>query len=138
MSAGFLVKTYYYETGTCEALHSFFSTISFHLEKEGWGTEYPLIMDELYNGRILNKDVDDAYAELKLIKTRLRDMEPGKVIWDINDLSKVNPNGNPLNPDIDSLGTYFRCPDGRTYIELLKLALQEAKANNEDVQLFNI
>jgi len=41
MSVGFLVDCFFYEVGRGDFLHSFFSTISYQLEKEGWGTKYP-------------------------------------------------------------------------------------------------
>ncbi len=52
MGIGLNVGDFYYEIGSGDFLHSFFSTISFHLEPEGWGTKYPYLMNELYQGSL--------------------------------------------------------------------------------------
>ena len=64
MTVGILVDCFYYELGHSDFVHSFFSTISYHLEKEGWGTKYPLIMNELYNDTLNWDDVSVAKSNL--------------------------------------------------------------------------
>lgn len=38
MAVGFKVKYYWYQIGSGELLHSFFSTICFRLENRQWGS----------------------------------------------------------------------------------------------------
>ena len=48
MAVGFFFDCFYYEVGHVDFLHSFFSTISYHLEPNGWGTKYPKLLNDLY------------------------------------------------------------------------------------------
>lgn len=44
MAVGLKVKFYWYQIGTGDFLHSFFSTIAYNLENSKWGSKYPFIM----------------------------------------------------------------------------------------------
>lgn len=73
MGVGFKVKYYWFQVGHSDFLHSFFSTISYHLEPYGWGTKYPYLMKELYNGKLDDKYVMAAIMELEEIRERLKE-----------------------------------------------------------------
>ncbi|RYI28804.1 hypothetical protein EVU96_12790 [Bacillus infantis] len=87
MAAGILADCFFYELGHSDFIHSFFSTISYHLEEEGWGTKYPLLMNELYNGKL----VSVVKAELFGIEKELSKQSPADVIWEKGDISKMPP-----------------------------------------------
>ena len=103
MAVGFKVKYYWYQIGRGDFLHSFFSTVAYNLENENWGSRFPIIMNELYQGKMSWMNVDKAIAELNVIKEELKAFSPDKVIWDIEDLSKQPPWGNNISKDITSL-----------------------------------
>lgn len=44
MGISFIVGNISYEIGHPDFFHSFFSTISYHLEPNGWGSKYPILM----------------------------------------------------------------------------------------------
>lgn len=50
MAVGFKVGYYWFQVGTSDFLHSFFSTICIRLEHGKWGSVYPKLMEELYQG----------------------------------------------------------------------------------------
>ena len=114
MVVGFKVKYYWYQVGHGDFLHSFFSTISYHLEQNGWGTEYPFILNELYNGKLENKNID---CELEEIIKKLQKLSPSQVIWDIEDLSKRPPWSGNINKDITNL--LIITSDGENLIDML-------------------
>lgn len=53
-----------YEIGTVSFFKSFFSTIYVHLEAERWGSRFPVVMKELYSGRLKPERANDALREL--------------------------------------------------------------------------
>ena len=129
----FRVGCIMYEIGTASFLHSFFSTVAYRLENNRWGSKFPVIMNELYQGKLSYKNVPVAKAELTQIKKDLTMFSPNKVIWDIEDLSKQPPWGNNISNEISSLENYFITCDGRDFIEVFNMALDTAIELKEDV-----
>ena len=138
MAVGFKVKYYWYQVGHGDFLHSFFSTISYQLELNGWGTEYPFLLNELYNGKLDNKNIDSAINELEAIKKKLQDFNPSQVIWDIDDLSKSPPWGDNISKDITNLSNYFVTSEGEDLIGILMKALEKGQKTNSDVYIENL
>ncbi|EWG08814.1 immunity 70 family protein [Cytobacillus firmus] len=138
MAVGFKVKYYWYQVGHGDFLHSFFSTISYHLEQNGWGTEYPFLLNELYNGKLENKNIDSAINELEAIKKKLQKFSPSQVIWDIEDLSKRPPWGDNISKDITNLSNYFITSEGEDLIDMLMKALEKGQKTNSDVYIESI
>ena len=52
MAVGFTVGFYYYSIGSADFLHSFFSTVAVNLEGGKWGSRFPVLMNELYQGKL--------------------------------------------------------------------------------------
>ena len=135
MAVGFKVKFYWYQVGNGEFLNSFFSTVGYHLEGMQWGSRFPAIMNELYRGQLDLKNVDQAMAELSVIKRELQNFSPNKVVWDIDDLSKQPPWGNNISKDITSLSNYFVTSEGDDLLQLLYHALEKAKKVESTVEI---
>jgi hypothetical protein len=91
LAVGFRIDFLWYQVGHGDFLHSFFSTISYHLEPKGWGSRYPYLMKHLYQGKLSWKDVPKAIEEVKNIRTELEKVAPDKVVWDIEDLCDILP-----------------------------------------------
>lgn len=124
---GFKVKFYWYQIGSGDFLHAFFSTVAYNLENMKWGSRFPVIMKELYQGHLPKEHVDAAIGELAVISAELRDLSPDHVIWDIEDLSKQPPWGNDISEDITDLSNYFVTSDGEDFLTILLHALEKAK-----------
>lgn len=138
MAVGFSVGFYWFQIGTGDFLHSFFSTVAFNLENKKWGSRFPIIMNKLYQGKLEVEVVDKAIEELKVIQEELKAYGPGKVIWDIEDLSKQPPWGNEISKDITDLSNYFVTSDGEDFLSIFFRALVKAKENNTSIQIQSI
>lgn len=138
MAVGFSVDFYWYQVGHGEFLHSFFSTIAYNLESAEWGSKYPLLMNHLYQGKLEASEVSDALAEVREIQLKLKEYEPDKVVWDIEDLSVQPPWGSDISEDITDLSNYFVTSDGEDLITLLLHALEKAKELNLPIEIESI
>ncbi len=138
MTVGFRIDFIWYEIGTSDFLHAFFSTISFHLEPKGWGSVYPYLMKQLYDGRLNWKDVNSAIHEVHDIRKKLEKYGSKEVIWDIEDLKKEPPWGNHISQDITSLSNYFVTSDGRDLFDVLIMALNDSLELKVDVEIVSI
>lgn len=130
---GLQVEFYWYQIGTASFLHSFFSTVCFRLEQGNWGSKFPRLMNDLYQGRLKSESVKDTLMELKEIKQKLAKFPPSDVIWDIEDLSARPPWGDNISPDITNLSNYFVTSDGEDFLLILQHALEKALEMNSDL-----
>ena len=138
MSVGFTVKYYWYQIGTGDFLHSFFSTIAYNLEDGKWGSKYPVIMNELYSGDLKSNRIELAIEELDLIVPELRKLKPNKVVWDIEDLTKQPPWGDNISSEITDLSNYYVTSDGADFITILRHPLEKGIKIHADVKIENI
>ena len=132
---GFTVGFYWFQIGTGDFLHSFFSTVALRLENGLWGSKYPIIMNELYQGELPANKTDLAIDELIQIKEGLRGLSSEQVVWDIEDLSKQPPWGNKISPDITDLSSYFVTSDGEDFIGVLERALKTAAEEGDALKI---
>lgn len=135
MAVGFKVDFFWYQIGSGDFLHSFFSTVAYNLEKGKWGKRFPVVMNELYKGKIDNSKINKAIKEVKIIKKELKKYSPDKVVWDIDDLSKQPPWGNNISNDITDLSNYFVTSDGEDFITIFMNALEEAKEMDTSIEI---
>lgn len=135
MAVGFEVGYYWYQIGSGDFLHSFFSTIAVDLENENWGIRFPIIMNELYKGKIELEHIDTAIEELKNIKSELKSFSIDNVVWDFEDRSKSAPWGDNISDDILNLSNYFITSDGEDFITIFMHALIQAKELGEPITI---
>lgn len=138
MAVGFKVKYYWYQIGHSDFLHSFFSTVAFNLEDGKWGSRFPIIMKELYSGKICKENICKAIDELKIIRDELKDFGPEKVVWDIDDLSKQPPWGDSISDEITDLSNYYVTSEGVDFITVFTCALEKAKEADVEILIKNI
>lgn len=138
MAVGLKIDFLWYQIGTPDFLHSFFSTISYNLEDSKWGSKYPILMNELYQGKLSWKNANKAIEELNLIRKELKRFSPDYVVWDIDDISKLPPWGKNISSDITDLSNYFVTSDGRDLIEIIIMALNDSISEKTDVEIINI
>ncbi|MDX1527868.1 MAG: immunity 70 family protein [Gammaproteobacteria bacterium] len=119
MGVGLRVGNITTEVGTGDFLHAFFSTVSFHLERDGWGSRFPELFNELYQGDLPPEHCDKVLADLETIKSELASLEPGQVVWDIDNLEAQPPWGDHISEEITSLANYFVTSGGRDLFEVL-------------------
>lgn len=138
MAVGFKVKYYWFQIGNGDFLHAFFSTVAYNLENRKWGSRFPIIMNELYQGKVKHEDTEKAIKELNIIKLELQTISPDKVVWDIEDLSKQPPWGSNISKDITDLSNYFVTSDGNDFITVFFHALEKAKDVNSEMEIKSI
>jgi 2,3-bisphosphoglycerate-dependent phosphoglycerate mutase len=135
MAVGIRVGSVTSEIGTPSFLNAFFSTISVRCEPDGWGSQFPLLMNDLYQGRLSHKNARAALAELTAVKQLLEGFPPSAVVWDIDDLSARPPWGGEIAEEITSLGNYFVSSTGRDLFELLEESLSAAADMQRDATI---
>lgn len=135
MAVGFKVMFFWYQIGTGDFLHSFFSTVACNLENGQWGSRFPVIMNELYQGKLARENIDKATKELRVIKQELQKFGPEKIVWDIDDLSKQPPWGRNISKDITDLSNYFVTSGGDDFLTVFAHALEKAKEVNSAMEI---
>jgi len=135
---GFKANYLWFPVGTGSLLHSFFSTITYHLEPKGPRSKYPLIVGDLYQGKLLLKDINAAIHEVEEIRMLLKEIPPEKVIWDLEDLDKAPPWGNDISDEITDLSNYFVTSDGVDLFEKLLSALVKAHEFEFDLEIVSL
>ena len=126
MAVGFTVKRYWYTIGGGDFLHAFFSTVCGRLENEQWGSKYPYIMQELYQGKLSAEHLQQAAEELAQIRQGLARFAPDQVIWDIEDRSLMPPWGDQISESITDLSNYFVTSSGEDFLQVFRSALTKA------------
>lgn len=135
MAVGITVGSICDEIGAASFVHAFFSTISVHCEKNGWGTRFPHLMTELYSGRLPAASVGAALDELRQARSELRQLPATAVVWDIENRSAQPPWGTKIAPTIMDLSNYFVSSTGRDVFDLLDEALNAALLEKVDATL---
>lgn len=138
MSVGLKVDFLWYPIGTGDFVHSFFSTICFNLENKKWGSRFPYLMNDLYQGELSYNNVKKAREELKIIHNEFALLSPDNVIWDIEDLNKQPPWGKNISQDIKNLSNYFVTSDGEDLFSQIEKAFDNSLIENKDVLLVSL
>jgi len=115
--------------------HSFFSTVAYNLENGNWGSRFPIIMNELYQGKLERENIGKAIDELSIIRRELQKFGPEKVVWDIENMSKQPPWGNHISKDVTNLSNYFVTSDGNDFLTVFSHALEKAKEVNAEIEI---
>ena len=134
----FTVKYYIYTIGTADFLHAFFSTVCGRLENEKWGSRFPHLMNELYQGVLPVKHLATGTEELSQIKQELAQFAPDQVIWDIDDRSLTPPWGDNISDDITDLINYFVTIEGEDFLSVFAAALDKAQQRNASLKIQTI
>ena len=101
MAVGFKVGYYWFQVGTSDFLHSFFSTICIRLEHGKWGRVYPKLMGELYQGCLKNQDLNEGLEELRKVRKELKNFSPSDGRDLISVLSEAMNEAKEMQCDIE-------------------------------------
>ena len=135
MATAFTVKYYMYTIGTADFLNAFFSTVCGRLENGKWGSRFPHLMNELYQGVLPVKHLAAGTEELSQIKQELAQFAPDQVIWDIDDRSLTPPWGDNSSEDITDLSNYFVTSEGEAFLSVFAAALDKAQQRNAPLKI---
>jgi 2,3-bisphosphoglycerate-dependent phosphoglycerate mutase len=129
----FYVKNTMWTGGEDFWLHSFFSTIAYQLERDGWGSRFPALMNELYAGRLPLERVPGARAELATIRSELEQLPPDARVFAYEDPNRATP--WPVPPGASSLADSFLTANGENMLNLLARALDGAEEAQADLEI---
>lgn len=135
MAVGVTVGSITDELGAPSFVHSFFSTVSAHCEPDGWGSRFPHLMKELYQGRLEHWNALLALGELRQAKAALSSLPPSAVVWEIENRQSKPPWGNNVAAEVTNLGNYFVSSAGRDVFSILEEALTASAAEQHDAIL---
>lgn len=135
MVVGLKIDFLWYPIGEGDFFHSFFSTICVNLENSKWGSKYPILMNDLYQGNLNVSKIDKALNELSSIEKEFKKLSIDKIIWDIDDLSKLPPWKDNVSPDINDLSEYFWTCNGENLFTVLKNAFIDSKEEKIDIEV---
>ena len=135
MATAFTVKYYMYTIGTADFLNAFFSTVCGRLENGKWGSRFPHLMYELYQGVLPVKHLAAGTEELSQIKQELAQFAPDQVIWDIDDRSLTPSWGDNISEDITDLSNYFVTSEGEDFLSVFAAALDKAQQRNAPLKI---
>jgi 2,3-bisphosphoglycerate-dependent phosphoglycerate mutase len=119
VAIGFCVGNIIDEIGASAFVYAFFSTISRHLEPNGWGTKYPELMNELYRGRLHSQHAQKVLNDVREIRNALKTFPPSAVVWDYEKPDASPPWGDEISDEITDLSNYFVTSTGRDVIDVL-------------------
>ncbi len=131
----FTVKYHMYTIGTTDFLYAFFSTVCRRLENCKWGSRFPYLMNELYQGVLPAEHLAAGAKELAQIKQALAQFTPEQVIWDIDDRSLTPPWGDNISEDITDLSNYFVTSEGKDFLTVFASALDKAQERNAPLKI---
>lgn len=138
MAVGLKTGPIFYTIGTGSFMHAFFSTIAYHLERQKWGSKFPVLMNQLYSGEIQPEESKIALDEIKMIIKGLSELKPDQVIWDIEDLTKQPPWGNNIANTITNMANYFVTSDGKPLLEVFETALQTSISVKKTIKIHQL
>lgn len=138
MTVGLKLGSITDEIGEQDFFHAFFSTVSYRLEENGWGSRFPCLLKKLYQGRLEQGDATQALEELDVITSELREFSPDKVVWDIENLESRPPWGNNISSEITDLSNYFVTSTGRDLIGVLRECFEELRDRGGTLEVVSI
>ena len=109
--------------GSPELLHAFFSTIAVRLEPLGWGTRFPALMNDLYDGELAPSRVETALSELLLARRELSFLAPDRVVMDADAPHLPSPWAGVAGRGAPDASKCFFTDEGRDLFDVLVAAL---------------
>lgn len=131
MPLGLHVGDLTWRVGSPDLLHAFFSTVSVRLEPLGWGTRFPALMNELYDGELPPGRVETALSELLLARRELSLLPPSRVVWDADVPDAPPPWGNDVAPGAPDASRCFYTDDGKDLFDVLLAAVVRLRSAGE-------
>ena len=123
MALGLDVADVTWRVGTPDLLHAFFSTITVRLEPLGWGTRFPALMNELYDGELAPGRVETALSELLLARRELSMLPAARVVADADQPDVPNAWCQAVASGAPDAAKCFFTDEGKDLFDVLLAAL---------------
>ena len=128
MALGLHVGDVTWRVGSPDLLHAFFSTISVRLEPLGWGTRFPALLNDLYQGVLPPERVETALSELMLARRELAFVPADLVVLDADRPGPPAPWGVDAASGAPDASKCFFTEDGKDLFDVLLAALVSLRA----------
>ena len=129
MSLGLLAADLTWRVGSPDLLHAFFSTIAVRLEPLGWGTRFPALMNDLYEGELAADRVETALSELMLARRELSFLPADRMVFDADAPDAPSPRRAALAGGAPDASKCFFTEDGKDLFDVLLAALVRLRTN---------
>lgn len=116
-------------------LEAMFATISYRLEPEGRATRFPQVLTGLYGGYLKPENAAQALQELGIIEQEMKNLPPERAVWNLQDLTPIDPAGQPFNGMAKNAYDFFRAADNRPIIAVLRDAVYESRTSQQPLKL---
>ena len=135
---GLIAHCFLFPLGTADLVDSFFYTISWRLERKEWGSRFPAIMNELYQGLLPYESLEKAAFELQIINDEMSYLPHTSGVWVYEIHSDPPPREIGENKDARNLSETFMTSIGRKMLNEFKTAIRVAKRYKEPVRMESI
>ena len=125
------VGTWSVVLGSQRIVNALGASIVYRLEPSNSAQRFPLLLTELWNGRLAAGRAAAALAELETATRELSALPPDRAVWSVSDLRRRDDSSEPVDHAARSLADYFVAPDGRPLLTLLREALQQAQLQGQ-------
>lgn len=135
MALGILAGDLTWRVGSPDLLHAFFSTIAVRLEPAGWGTRFPALMNEFYEGELGPDRVETALSELMLARRELSFLPASRMVWDADEPDVPSPRRAAMAGGAPDASKCFFTEDGKDLFDVLLAALVRLRTMNSSLRI---
>lgn len=129
------VNNFIWAIGDFRLAVSFFDTVHCLLEKGEWGSVYPHLLTELYDGRIAWQQIPKLKEEVDDIRLKLSAFPPSAVVWDKDHPDEKPPWGDNISTDITDMSNYYVTARGHDLFDDLYKSMDLSMKKQIDLQI---
>ncbi len=129
-----LVEPFSFELLEIPLYRSFFDNVCFYLENKIWGSRFPIVMQNLYNGAVEVSNLKDLLKEIDIIQQEFSKIEVNDLIWDIENLEERCPYLDNMVDEIKTLADFWKTSyKSEDMFEILKRIINFAIENQTEI-----
>lgn len=122
--------------GELNFVDAFFNTVCYRLENNRWGSRFPHLMRDLYNGKVEQKNINEFEKEVHTVEEELKKFKIQQVVYDLNDPTVEPPwHSSGISNELTNLSDYWVTNDGQKLFQNLYKAINSAKRTNQTLLL---
>ena len=114
--------------GELDFVESFFNTVCYRLENRKWGSRFPRLMVDLFDGKVKYENIDEFEIEISTVENELKNFKIQQVVYDLNDPSVEPPwHQSGISDELTNLSDYWVTSDGKKLFRNFHMAIGESK-----------
>ena len=135
---GLMIDNYMLPLGTGDLVSSFFYSIAIRLERRYWGSRFPAVMKELYEGQLPYERLEKAAAELKTIRKDMQKLPKEYGVWVYEIRSDPPPREIGENKNAQNLAELFMTSHGEDMLDAFDAAVRGAMRYKVPLKLASV